>query len=251
MKILKFNFSLCAAALLIAASGASCVSAQKNQGKIVVTEVSQAPENKQANSAAAKINVKQIDLPDLQAVLKQNADAKRPLLINLWATWCAPCREEFPELVKIDNEFRQKGLEFVTISLDDLAEKDTEVAKFLQEMRAEKMPAYLLKTADEEAAIAAIAPNWSGALPLTVLYDQNGKAAYTKMGLIKPEVLRQEITKVLNSIASKNAEITPIPVPLKDDPHGFMFSIFGRRALRTANPNSLPTIKNIKITKNQ
>lgn len=201
MKILKTNFSVCAALLLIAAGGAACVSAQKNADKIVIREVSPAPaakpdEQTTKSNETAPTNVKQIDLSGLQAVLKENADARRPLLVNFWATWCAPCREEFPELVKIDREFRAKGLEFVTVSLDELAEKDTEVANFLKEMRA-AMPAYLLKTDDEETAIAAIAPEWRGALPLTVLYDQNGKAAYTKMGLIKPDVLRHEIQKVL------------------------------------------------------
>jgi thiol-disulfide isomerase/thioredoxin len=43
---------------------------------------------------------------------------ERPLLINFWATWCDPCRDEFPDLVKIDSEYRPQSLEFVTVSLD-------------------------------------------------------------------------------------------------------------------------------------
>ena len=62
-------------------------------------------------------------------------DNARPLLVNFWATWCDPCREEFPDLVKIDADFRRKGLDFITVSLDDLSEIKTEVPKFLRRCR--------------------------------------------------------------------------------------------------------------------
>lgn len=198
MKILTTHLQICAALLLVAASGAACVSAQKTVDKTAQNQTNAAQNRQPEKTSDAKMaGVKQIDLPGLKAILKENVDAKRPLLVNFWATWCSPCREEFPELVKIDREFRPKGLQFVTVSLDDLADKDTGVAEFLKEMRAEAMPAFLLKTADEQAAIAAIAPNYNGALPLTILYDASGKTAYMKMGVIKPDVLRQEIAKVL------------------------------------------------------
>src|ERR1044071_7970099 len=77
---------------------------------------------------------------------------QRPLLVNFWATFCDPCREEFPDLVKIDKENRPQSLEFVTVSLDDVTDIKTEVPKFLDEMKA-KMPAYLLDASDPEPAI--------------------------------------------------------------------------------------------------
>jgi thiol-disulfide isomerase/thioredoxin len=144
------------------------------------------------------VAVTQIDFAGLKAVLKRPSENARPLLINFWATWCDPCREEFPELVKIDEEFRPRGLEFVTVSLDYLSEIKREVPKFLTEMRA-TMPAYLLKTADEDAAISYVAPDYRGALPLTVLYDPQGKIAYSRMGVVKPEILRAEIEKILKT----------------------------------------------------
>src|SRR3982750_1512348 len=60
--------------------------------------------------------VTQIGIEALKPLLKPNA---KPLLVNFWATWCDPCREEFPDLVKIENEFRGK-VDFVLVSLDDL-----------------------------------------------------------------------------------------------------------------------------------
>src|SRR5687767_84200 len=119
-------------------------------------------------SSAHPVAVKVIDLEALTAVLKR--EAARPLLVNFWATWCDPCREEFPDLVKIDADYRAKGLDFIIISLDDLAELKTEVPKFLRTMKA-KMPSYLLNVSDPEPAIKMVDPQWSGALPATILYN--------------------------------------------------------------------------------
>jgi thiol-disulfide isomerase/thioredoxin len=122
----------------------------------------------------------------------------RPLLINFWATWCDPCREEFPELLKIDRDYRRQGLELVTISLDDATELKTGVPKFLVRMGA-RMPAYLLTASDPEPAIVFVDPQWTGALPATVLYDADGKLVYKHFGRINNEELRAAIEKLVGS----------------------------------------------------
>src|SRR6476646_1928490 len=88
--------------------------------------------------------IKQIDLDGLKTVLKTEG---KPRLINFWATWCDPCREEFPELVKIDTAYKGK-IDFISVSLDDLEDMGTTVPRFLREMKA-TMPAYLLHASDE------------------------------------------------------------------------------------------------------
>ena len=119
------------------------------------------------------------------------------LLVNFWATWCEPCRDEFPDLIKIDSEYRAQGLDFITVSLDDVSEIKTEVPKFLQQMRA-TMPAYLLNVSDPEPSIKAVDPSWGGALPATVLYDKNGQIVFKHFGRIKPEQLRAAIEKLVS-----------------------------------------------------
>jgi thiol-disulfide isomerase/thioredoxin len=136
--------------------------------------------------------VTQIDLEGLKKILKPNG---RPLLINFWATWCPPCTEEFPDLVKLDAEYRGK-VDFVTVSFDDLADINTYVPKFLDEMRSE-MPAYLLHTPNEDAAIAIVSRDWAGNLPMTVLYDATGKQVYSRMGKLRVDPLRENIRKLL------------------------------------------------------
>lgn len=144
----------------------------------------------------SRITVREIDLAAMKALLKR--ENSRPLLVNFWATWCDPCRDEFPDLVKIDADYRSKGLDFAAVSLDDLKDIKTEVPKFLREMRA-KMPAYLLNVSDPEPAIKLVDPDWNGALPATFLYNGKGEVVFKHLGRIKTQELRAAIEKEVGS----------------------------------------------------
>ncbi|MBA2606944.1 MAG: redoxin family protein, partial [Acidobacteria bacterium] len=145
--------------------------------------------------------VTQIDDAALKNLLKREGETAKPLLINFWATWCDPCREEFPDLVKIDADYKGK-IDFITVSLDDLAEINRDVPKFLAEMKAE-MPAYLLKTASEEIAIASVSKQWQGGLPYTILFNEKGETLYSRQGKVKLEILLPEIEKALTKTQIK------------------------------------------------
>ena len=135
--------------------------------------------------------VTQIDLSELREVIKPKG---KPLLINFWATWCGPCREEFPDLVKIGNEHKDK-IDLITVTLDDPAEIDGEVKTFLTEMNSD-FPTYLLKTPDESAAIDVVSKDWQGALPFTILFTAQGATVYSVQGKFKADVLAAAIEKL-------------------------------------------------------
>ncbi len=157
---------------------------------------------KSAPTAAAavvpeKIAVREIDVTALKKLLQRDptAEKARPLLVNFWATWCDPCRDEFPDLVGIDRDYRARGLEFITVSLDEPAEINTTVLLFLREMRA-GMPAYLLNTNNEpETAISAVDPTWQGELPATFLFDARGQIVFKHTGRINTDEVRVAIEK--------------------------------------------------------
>ena len=136
--------------------------------------------------------VTKVDAKEMLAALSPKG---RPLLVNFWATWCDPCREEFPDLVRIAGEYSGK-LDVVTISLDDPAELETAVVPFLAEMKA-SMPAYLLSTDDEDAAITSVSKDWGGALPFTIIFDAGGRTSYQKLGKFKTDVLKAAIDRTL------------------------------------------------------
>ncbi len=190
LKLKGFSAGLFLVLTLIFVNASSAVAQKKKplRKKIVAKKVI-AP-----NYSGVKVS--QIDVAQLRALLKGSGDAKKPLLINFWATWCDPCREEFPDLVKLNSEFTPQNVDFAFISLDDLAELKREVPKFLIEMKADKISTYLLKTDNEEAAIASIDSNWQGGLPFTVLLNSDGKVVYRRMGKINSETLHSELEKV-------------------------------------------------------
>ena len=159
---------------------------------------SQAPSSKAATdraltSPASEITV--VDLDGFKKLLQRDPKEARPLLVNFWATWCDGCREEFPDLVKIDDDYRAKGLNFLSVTVDELEDKRLAVS-FIQEMKA-KMPVVLLNVPDKEPAIHAIDASWDGALPATFIYDRAGALVYRHFGKIKPEELRAVIDKTI------------------------------------------------------
>jgi thiol-disulfide isomerase/thioredoxin len=138
-----------------------------------------------------------IDTDALKGLLTQARQG--PLLVNFWATFCDPCRDEFPDLVKIDKEYRPRSLEFVTVSLDDMEDIKTSVPKFLDSMKA-TMPAYLLNASDPEPAINLVDPNWRGDLPATYLYNEKGEVVYKHIGRVNTAELREAIEKVVPKV---------------------------------------------------
>ena len=157
-----------------------------------------APAQKRKGRAAqprkASAVVSPIDTDALKNLLTQQR--QHPLLVNFWATFCDPCRDEFPDLVKIDQEYRPRELDFVTVSLDDMTDIKTDVPKFLDSMKA-TMPAYLLNASDPEPAINLVDPQWRGDLPATFLYNEKGEIVYKHFGRVNTAELREAIEKVV------------------------------------------------------
>lgn len=156
--------------------------------------------------------VTKIDEKRFAELIKPNG---KPLLINFWATWCEPCREEFPSLVKIDAEYKGK-IDFITISLDFEEDLKTGVPKFLAAMKA-TMPTYLLITPDETAAISMVSKEWAGGLPFTVLYEPSGKISYFRQGLVRHDILQQEIDKLLVATPTAAARQQIVDLPLRSN----------------------------------
>ncbi|MBA3439237.1 MAG: TlpA family protein disulfide reductase [Pyrinomonadaceae bacterium] len=153
-------------------------------------------------ASAAKIEVREIDDAALRKLLQVGAaENVGPLLVNFWATWCEPCRDEFPDLIKLDAEYRPRGLRFITVSLDDIAEINTSVLQFLREMHMDA-PAFLLNTSDPSVSIGAIDPQRADAaagLPVTFLFDKRGQVVFRHMGRIKLAEVRAAIEKVISN----------------------------------------------------
>lgn len=167
-----------------------------NPARAAAVAFAQSPQKRVAKTTRARSPVvREIDLEGLKKLLARDGKQARPLLVNFWATWCDPCREEFPDLVQINKDYKARGLEFITVSLDELGEIKTGVPKFLRQMRS-TMPAYLLNVADPEPAIKWVDAEWGGGLPATYLYDAQGQVVFKHMGRINPAELRSALETV-------------------------------------------------------
>ena len=120
----------------------------------------------------------------------------RVLLVNFWATWCEPCREEMPDLVAAAKKFPSKDLAVVLVSLDSQKTGPTQVPKFLKE---KKVPfvSWLAKSRDPQDFIDTVDPTWDGSLPYTLLYGRDGKIAARLSGLQTEASFTEAIRKAV------------------------------------------------------
>lgn len=119
------------------------------------------------------------------------------ILLNFWATWCKPCVKEFPELMKLYANYKDKGFELVFISLDDIADVETKLKPFLTKSGVD-FTTYYNTFAKPEELIDYIDKNWMGAIPSTYIYDKEGKMQASILGNKTYEEFEKEITKYLN-----------------------------------------------------
>jgi thiol-disulfide isomerase/thioredoxin len=141
-----------------------------------------------ATDAAALLAVA---LPDLQGREQALGQWKgKVLIVNFWATWCAPCREEMPAFVRIQADLGPKGVQFVGIAVDQ-ADK---VAQFAAEL-ALNYPALIGGYGAMELSKAL--GNRLMALPFTLVIDRSGTVVNVRLGPFKEAELRAIVGQLL------------------------------------------------------
>jgi thiol-disulfide isomerase/thioredoxin len=104
------------------------------------------------------------------------------LVVNFWATWCTPCREEIPEFIEVQAQLRERGVTFVGIAVD----RKEPVTAFSRELGI-NYP--ILIGSLDALALAQRAGNRLQALPFTVILDRSGQAAKVHLGRLSRDDL--------------------------------------------------------------
>jgi thiol-disulfide isomerase/thioredoxin len=132
-----------------------------------------------------------LSLPDTQGTPQSLGQWRgKVLVVNFWATWCGPCREEMPEFIRAQRELGPKGLQFVGIAVD---QRD-KVVQFAKELDL-NYPALI--GGYDAVELSKPLGNRLAALPFTVIFDREGRVAHTQLGLLRPAQLRSIVANLL------------------------------------------------------
>jgi thiol-disulfide isomerase/thioredoxin len=125
------------------------------------------------------------------------------VVLNFWATWCGPCREEMPIFVELQKEYESRGVVFVAASLDD-RETRPKIAGFIAEFRI-AFPVWV------GASVMDLEDLRLGqGVPATAFLDREGRIVSRVLG----QVTRDEVKQRLDWLTGDQS--TPAPQPLVD-----------------------------------
>ena len=141
-----------------------------------------------------EIKAPQFELSDINGRTVRLSDYQgKVVLINFWATWCPPCRAEMPDLVKLQREHRNNGLQVIGITYPP--EQKDRVRRFARSLKV-NYP-IILGTRQLKARFSS-----DETLPLTIVIDRDGKVSNIIVGIL----LREEFDEKIKPLLMKNAE---------------------------------------------
>ena len=142
-----------------------------------------------------------IDALGYQKVLEQYRG--KPLVMAFWATWCEPCRDEYPILNELAKQYAPQGLRVVGVNFD----QDGDLILMRRFITRYKpiFPNYRKKTGDESAFQQAVLPDWNGSLPASFFYSKDGRQVSHLIGAGDRETYEAAIRALLAADASPRA----------------------------------------------
>ncbi len=129
----------------------------------------------------------------------RTANKGNVILFNFWATWCRPCTEEFPDLVKLHKNFKDKNFKLVFVSLDFGDELGDKTKAFLKKQGVDFVTYYNNFSKDEDL-INYMSKEWDGSIPGSFVFDKNNKLCKTLIGKHNYEDFKDVIIKYINKL---------------------------------------------------
>lgn len=134
-------------------------------------------ETKNSDHPPAPSGILQTEIKDLDGNIFKVEDKKgKVVLLNLWATWCGPCRAEMPEIIAMQEKYRDKGLEVYGLNTDDESVED--IKAFAQQMKLN----YSLGYASGKMLNEFIKVTRLSGIPQTIIINREGKMTFAVGG---------------------------------------------------------------------
>jgi thiol-disulfide isomerase/thioredoxin len=135
-----------------------------------------------------------IDIQGYQKILDQYKG--KPLLVTFWATWCEPCRDEYPMLNELAKQYAPQGLKVVGIDLDQDGDLIL-MRRFLTRYKP-IFPNYRKKKGEENTFSQGVMPGWNGAIPASFFYAKDGTQIGHLVGASSQETYDAAIRMLLS-----------------------------------------------------
>lgn len=146
------------------------------------------------SSGKASVPILQAVTADkLKAILKKKRG--KVVLVNFWATWCAPCREEFPALIKLYRQYRARGLDLMLVSADNPEDRE-QVEAFLKQSEA-NFTTYIGSDENHAVLASSISRDWPYAIPTTFVFNRQGKLTKSLVGRQDYKIFQKAVMALL------------------------------------------------------
>jgi thiol-disulfide isomerase/thioredoxin len=168
-------------------------------------------------AAKPAVSLPLIDLAGYQRIVARHKG--QPMLVTFWATWCEPCREEYPMIVKLATKYEPKGLTVIGVDMDDNADMNL-VRHFLEQSQPDFLNYRQKPGIDVDAFYQGANPDWRGTMPETIFYGRDGQIAVSFTGEKTQGDFERAILTILAKFHSQNsirgthgADTAHAPVP--------------------------------------
>lgn len=146
-----------------------------------------------------KASIAQADVENLDGSTFKVADKKgKVLLLNMWATWCGPCREEMPELVKLQDKYRDQGFEIIGLNTND-----GDTVDMIKDFAKDQGLNYTLTLAPTAMQVEIVKLTSNEGIPQSLLIDRDGSLRGVFLGGSETEIEKMKTT-VAKVISGQN-----------------------------------------------
>jgi thiol-disulfide isomerase/thioredoxin len=138
--------------------------------------------------------IKKLSITELEGII---AESKKPLVVNFWATWCAPCIEEIPYFISSIRENYKDSIELVLVSLDVPSYYPRRLTTFVNARKFNHARVVWLNESNADVFCPRVDSSWSGALPVTLMVDNRKKYRKFYEQQLTPLQLKRELKRLM------------------------------------------------------
>ncbi len=168
-----FSLAVLSSALILCFAGCSDNGAGRDVAAVPEENAGYTPEQGPPDHERGGLELTPVDAQGYQDLIA--AHRGKILVVDFWATWCAPCVESFPKLVDLHSRYKERGVVVIGASVDFPGEEDT-VVEFLKKQGA-GFDNVMVEAEDIDAFISSVSQSWSGDIPAVFVYDRDGEPA--------------------------------------------------------------------------